>query len=188
MKNLTDYPITERFAYLIDGLLAFVWGRLHNPLGGLLLVAVHQRIRRIANRFARLAALIQAGKTPKIRIRAPSAASIATAPRAPSTQPKFPRARGWMLRMGKHEAAMFTNTLQELFIEPEMRALIAAHPAMARMLRPLCHMLGMDVLPPELIRPRPRRPAKAIRPPTPRAKPLPSPGRAAFVSKTKKIA
>ena len=68
-----------------------------------------------------------------------------------------------MLRLSKHEAAHFTNTLQYPFIENEMRPLIAAHAAVGRLLCPLCHMLGMVNPPVRTTLPTPGAPYAAAR-------------------------
>jgi hypothetical protein len=56
--------------------------------------------------------------------------------------PKF----GWLCRVASESigAGAFAYALRDLLMnDPEMRALLAATPATARILRPLCHMLGV---------------------------------------------
>lgn len=70
--------------------------------------------------------------------------------------PRMPRAFGALTRLGSYHAAAFANHLRLLLSEPEMQAAIAAAPGpMGRLLRPLCHALGIEK---ELL-PPPGRPA-----------------------------
>ena len=62
---------------------------------------------------------------------------------------RLPREFGWVGRM-LPEAAKYAGALQYLLRDPETMALVAKAPQAGRMLRPLCHLLG--VRPPEFLR------------------------------------
>jgi hypothetical protein len=181
-------PAPERFAeilYLLSWAVAKQagWG-----LSLQLIALIGSRITRIKQRFAALAARLAAGT---YRPRPPAAA-----PRRPPANPAkppppnpLPNRPGWLLPLEK-SAVAHREHLERLFADPEMVALLAQAPeAMARVLRPLCRMLRLD-LPPVLaaIKParrpqrpprpgKPRAPAPAVAPPPwpPRPVPLPPP-------------
>src|SRR5579859_4017940 len=123
-----------------------MWGRLERPLALLIL----DRIRGIAQRFARLATRIGAGK---YMPRRPAAAPRRrTAPRPCRPNP-LPQGFAWLIKLVP-EAAVYGSQLQFLFADPEMAALLEAAPAsLRRPLRSLCRMLG--VTPPPILAPPP---------------------------------
>ena len=63
-------------------------------------------------------------------------------------------------------AAPFAAELQRLIGDPQMAALLQANPGMARLLRPLCRMLGVQQ-PPEQRVPRPPLPGQPADEPRP---------------------
>ena len=84
-----------------------------------------------------------------------------------------------MRRLAPHpEINGYTMKIEDLLSHPDMRALIETTPAIARVLRPLCHLFGLRppphlALPPRARqtakpsarpRPKPRRPARPARP------------------------
>jgi hypothetical protein len=73
-----------------------------------------------------------------------------------------------MLHAMGHHVAVYRNLLEQLLAEPAMAELLAASPGAARIIRPLCHMLGL----PPPCKP-PGRPSQAQPPPTPEAQPAP---------------
>jgi hypothetical protein len=130
------------------------WGRLARPLALLIL----NRIREINQRFARLAALIRAGKYVPRRATTPRRAA-ARQPRRPNP---LPQDFAWLVKLVQ-ETAVYGSQLQALFRDPEMAALMAAAPAaMRRPLRSLCRMLG--VIPPPILALAPKNPPPAARP------------------------
>jgi len=142
-------------------------------LGGVSVILVWSRLRRLASRFVRLAARLEAGTKP-----APPRPA-APRPKRPKPPHRLPRGHAWLVRLVP-EAASGASQLQHLLAEPEMAALIAATPQMGRLLRPLCRMLGVAP-PPAIAKPppvtgaSPSRPA-AVRaprasPPAPRPRP-----------------
>jgi hypothetical protein len=73
--------------------------------------------------------------------------------------PKAPRKRGWVTHMAP-PCAEAGGWLHYFLQRDDMPAFLAAVPRAGRLLRPLCHMLG--VTPPEYLKlpPRPRKPRK----------------------------
>ena len=141
------------------------------PLAGPLIVVIWNRLRRIGERFARLAARIGAGKLRRRSARRPGMAP--SAPSAPRPQrpgsPALPRGFCWLLRLVP-ETTHGRTQLYHLLADPQMAALIAASPEMGRILRPLCRSLGIPPLPILL----PPRPAPAPEPPAPEPEPEPA--------------
>lgn len=123
---------------------------LRNPARVAIIVPLWTRLRRTAGRFDRLLARIAHGKD---QPHAPRAR--ASDPAAPARQKiAFPAPHGWLLKDLRHEGALYTQRLASLLSEPETAALIAHSPRMLRLLRPLCHMLGVRhaAVPPSLRR------------------------------------
>jgi hypothetical protein len=167
------------FAPLIEGLCqAVAAGGARGRLAGPLVILVWVRLRRLAGRFARLAARLQSGALP-----APghSRRGRPAATRSPPDPAKrLPQGFGWLVRLAP-EAAAGASQLRHLLAEPEMAALIAAAPQMGRLLRPLCRMLGVDP-PPGLGAPHgtapPQPPARPAHPAAPVGPPPALPRRA----------
>jgi hypothetical protein len=159
----------ERLAALIDGLCAAV--ARHGVRGLLtapLLLLLWSRLRRMAVRARHLAKLMAAG-APR------SAPPRKRAPRSEKSRPylRLPRGALWLVRAVPGTASG-AATLQFLLDDKEMAA-VADFPPMRRLLRPLCHMLG--VRPPPV---RPPEPPKPAPPPITRAsdrQPPPEPSR-----------
>jgi len=96
---------------------------------------------------------------------------------AKAARVRLPSAQGWMVRALGWEAVGHASQLGHLLTDPEMQALMAASPAVARVLRPLCRVLGVQPMPAALLavkaapvapvarpkRVRVRRSARAIR-------------------------
>jgi len=122
------------------------------------------RISRMANRFDALFAKWQAGNLPKPR---PSRAGQS---RKPCQRLRLPGRRAWLLHVTEHvrlAAAVCGGQLQHQFADPDFEKFLHAAPQAGRILRPLCHMLGID--PP----PAAQRPPRGPRTPTPRKPQLP---------------
>jgi hypothetical protein len=146
--------LAETFRLIIGGLCEAVARRIAaDRTAGPFILLIVARLRRIARRFAALAARVQAGKLKPPRHRTPK-------PRPPRERPPgLPRSFGWLIRFVPYEAACFGSQLQHQFSQPEMMALLEVAPQAGRILRPLCRMLQID-LPPAL-----RLPARPPRPP-----------------------
>ncbi len=142
-------------------------GRLAGPL----IILIWSRLRRLGTRFAALDARVQAGT-----LRATAAARRRAAPRAarPRPPPVLPRRFAWLIRLVP-ESAAGASQLQYLLAGPEMAALVAAAPQAGRILRPLCHMLGLR--PPAILAlpPPDRRAAPACPAGADPARPIPPP-------------
>ena len=135
-----------------------------------LLVLVWGRIGRMANRFEKLFARWRANTLPNRTLPRPRP-SRAGEPTTPRKNPGLPAGRAWLVHVVGYEAAGRASQLQHLLARPDMAEFLHAVPQAGRILRPLCHMLGIDP-PLEASRPRARqtRPpgAPASAPPTER--------------------
>ena len=104
-----------------------------------LLVAVWGRIGRIRTRLERLIALWRAGMLPKPR--KSRAGEVRAGVRKPSELPTVP---AWLVAAVR-EAAPLGAQLENLLSQEECKAFLAAVPQAARLLRPLCRMLGVGL-------------------------------------------
>ena len=127
-------------------------------------------VERVARRFQALHAAWQAGtlQPPRPRTSTPRP-KTPDAPATPSPRPpRFPRAKGWVLKRA-HEAAQAAGMLHMMLQEaPDIRAFATEVPRAARLLRPLCVALAVEQpgwlqLPPRPRAPRTPRPAKPRR-------------------------
>lgn len=152
--------------------------RLDSILGGLLLLIAAQfrrlgpltlplwiRISRARQRLGRLLARLADGTLPKPGKPRPGR------PGGPPAA-KLPRGQAWLVAILGYHAAGRSAQLNTLLADPAIAAAIAgapphAHVAIARTLRPLCRMLGID--PPDCLRPAqpPGAPASPPAPPRP---------------------
>jgi hypothetical protein len=175
-----DIPATlsapARFAQIIVGLCAALNWRRDAARTEELISYIVRRVETINRRFQRLAALIAAGKLPPEPPYKPRPAREdaplpdpegARAPKPPRPEPRVPWCFGWMsviapIEAGENCAMASAVRLRGLLEDPEMRALLEATPRMVRLLRPLCHGLGIpaSVLPALPPRPRRQRPPK----------------------------
>ena len=106
-------------------------------------------ITRTARRFDSIITRRLAGR---LRHHAPRPAGTApSAPRPPRL--RLPHQHAWLTVALKHHGAGHAHRLENLLAEPEAAALIAACPQAARLLRPLCRMLGIS---PAAIQPPPK--------------------------------
>ena len=131
-------------------------------------------LNRLAQRFAALAARVQAGKVAV----APRATRPRAAPETPRSRPPgLPQGFAWLARLAPSILPLRSQVCH-LLGDPELAALLAVAPGAGRILRPLCRMLGIEAgpgFPPALFqRPDPQpspdplpSPAPAPEPPTP---------------------
>jgi hypothetical protein len=169
--NMTYGPLpaipdlAQRLAAILAGLVAII-ARLYlrHPRQGLI-VPLYHRLTAAARRFTRLADRVHAGRP----ARRPRDGKGRKGGRKPHV--RLPHARAWLLKDLKHEAALYTLRLEALLAEPAMATLLAAAPQAARILRPLCHMLGANpaALPP--LPPRQPRKPRARKPRAPKQLP-----------------
>ncbi len=126
-------------------------------------LAAYNRIGRAAARLVTLYTRWKNNTLPALR---PSRPRTTQAPQ----KPYFPAGRAWLAGRTDHHVRGHASQLQHLLAQPEMAEFLTQVPRAGRILRPLCHMLGIE--PPPAIRPPPK--AKRIRPkrpPKPRAVP-----------------
>ncbi|MDD2862872.1 MAG: hypothetical protein PHI71_17650, partial [Acidiphilium sp.] len=139
-------PLFTRFAGFIDRLKQTIAAasvkvqgrpaRLPAPLGLLL----YGRLSRLTTRLRDLLARIEAERTKPRRIAAPRAPRKS----APKSAPILPRRFGWIAQPIP-EANAHAQNLRQFLCEPETESLIASDPRIGRILRPLCHLLGIDL-------------------------------------------
>ena len=153
-------PPAERLGGILDMLCRAIADRGGRKLlAGPLVILIWTRLRRISTRVLNLAARIEAGTNtpPKSRRRR------APRPQRPPPPLRLPRGKAWLIRLARLESAAAASQLRTLLAQPDMQALAAADPRMGRLLRPLCHMLGVAPTP-EIAAPRPvATPAPASR-------------------------
>ncbi len=133
------------------------------------LVLVWNVVGRAGTRLANLFARWQAGTLPRPRPR-PGRTRKPSAPIPPNR--RLPRTAAWLLHHIP-PSAVAGNRLASFLARPDFAEFLAAAPQAARILRPLCRMLGTPLPPALQLPPRPPR----RRPPRPRpAQPAPAPG------------
>ena len=136
------------------------------------------RLERLGNRLTRLYAQWQQGTLPKPRpgttrskpVRKPAP----QLPEFPGTAgmslvdapARLPQGRGWITRRIP-ETGPSAGALHDLLQQPHTQDFVQAAPQAARLLRPLCHALGVDQ-PAWLKLPACPRPQRKPRPPKPR--------------------
>ena len=141
--------LSDRFALIIEGLCQAVARRV--GLGGLagpFIILIWSRLRRLATRFACHAVAPLSSQAAPEAVIARAAKQSKRRPRSAS-QP-LPRHRAWLLRLVP-EAASGASQLRHFLADPEVASLLAQAPQLRRILRPLCHMLGIraaQALPP----------------------------------------
>ncbi len=126
-----------------------------------LILLVWNRICRLRNRFTRLMLLWERGQlpTPRPRAKRPSK------PR-PKPELRLPTAEMWLVKLVPFTAENIGH-IEGLLNDADIKALVAAHPAAGRILRPWARMFGIPLpdhlkLPPRAPRkPRPRKPPRA---------------------------
>ena len=140
----------------------------HRALAPLILLA-WTRITRLRNRFERLVLLWERDRLPAKQAPRPARARTAR----PKPELRLPTGNYWLNKLVP-ASCMVGGYLTALMEDPDTRALVAAHPAAGRTLRPLAKMLGLDL--PDYLKlpPRPRKP----RAPRPKAEPRPMSRRA----------
>ena len=158
----------RRFGAILAG-LAILIGRafLRHPRAALIM-PLWRYFTHTARRFDRLMAHIVAGRLPRKQL-----PGRPRPPAEPCTNWR-PSTRAWLVIDLKHEGAYFRGQIEALLNEPAMTTLLAAHPAAARLLRPLGHMLGLGPCRdpslnscPVLARPHPKPKPATPKPPRP---------------------
>lgn len=131
------------------------------------------RLGRISTRIHTLYAHWRAGTLPKPPALRPPSVLRARKPR-PAT-PRLPTRHAWVVAAIGYQAAGRSAQLNTLTADPAFTAFITAVPRAARLLRPLCRILGIAPLPPALALPPRTRPpqTRPSRIPAPQAAKLP---------------
>ncbi|MCC6718081.1 MAG: hypothetical protein IT555_09360 [Acetobacteraceae bacterium] len=124
-----------------------------------------QRIGRMSQRFQRLYHRWQAGTLPKPR---PSRAGQSR-PERPKP-PYFPRHHAWLAAKTDHNVRSLASQLTHLLARPDLDDFLKAAPQAGRILRPLCHMLGIEPPAPAILPAKPRAPR--TRPESPPSAPV----------------
>ncbi len=177
----TTTPLGHRLAVIVAGLYGVIAPRAAAEWAiTALLVRLVTRLDHMVLRLDRLVARWQAGTL------APPRPSRASRPRTSRPRLAFPRAAAWLNRLIP-ATARWSPGIGLLLASPECQALIADAPQAGRILRPLCHMLGIPLpvalrLPKRPRRPAPNPPPAAAAPPTapPPALPQPTPPRPVY--------
>jgi hypothetical protein len=165
---------TDRFILILTALLRWVWEKPGPAMTGPLSAAIRKRIRSIQDRLALLAKRFHDGTLRPPKPRGPRASRATADAAAPRTPPILPRGFGWLCGLVPSWAAAAGGQMQHQLKEPEMRALEAASPEAARLIRSLLWMTGGrhpdDRYPPPSPRSR-RREAEGLsgEPPAPAA-------------------
>ena len=152
-----------RFAGFIAALCACVAAEGVRHRRGSLTVLAWTRLRRLCARLETLATRPQAPAR-----RRPGRPGRSGPPH------RLPRAHGW-LRRAFPATASLAPQLRALLDAPDMQAFIAATPAAGRVLRPLCHTIGIAPPPALALPPKPRPPRAAQVAATPDPAPGPTP-------------
>ncbi|MBV8578898.1 MAG: hypothetical protein JOZ58_28165, partial [Acetobacteraceae bacterium] len=144
----------QLFALILKGLQKAM--AANGPKAGAYQVLVNptwNRISRLSARFLALVAAFREG-----RLRPPRSRTRRSSRKDGSPKPfRFPSKFGWLLRFGSEVACSRSQLEYWLNTNADAAAFIAAVPQSGRIIRPLCHMLGIEL--PEAVRlpPRPRR-------------------------------
>ncbi len=146
MNQIASLAPAERLAYIIENLCQVIGRRSDWRLGlaclpGQLLFQIWKRLRGIAFRFRARIARNTANPVPiPARLRKPRLARLGPArPRKPDP---LPRHYAWLLRLIQ-ETAHGRSQFCDFLADPEMATLLAQDPQLRRILRPLCHILGI---------------------------------------------
>ena len=143
--------VTTLLMAILSGLRAALAPHVnhHTPVTPIFLAA-YNRITRAANRLQDLFARWQTQTLPAPR------QSRAGQPYTPRARPYFPAGRAWLAGATDHHVRGRASQLEHLLSHPDMPKFLAAAPQAGRILRPLCHMLGIHMPAPLLLSPRAR--------------------------------
>ena len=173
MKNLI-----ETFALIILGLKTAIASNRYMPKARIAFIdVVWMRLHNMNNRFMRLYQRWKNGTLAKPRPPAPARVREAR----PAPRISLPRGRLWLIKDTQATAAYAGQLRHFLATHPDIPAFLEAAPQAGRILRPLCHALGINPEAPHgvkiphlaAIAPPPRRPRHPA-PPQPASQPAPS--------------
>jgi hypothetical protein len=161
MNTTAAKTLANRLTCFIDGLCKTIGTDAPTRgIGAPRAWAAWNRVRLLGDRLITLAERAQVGK-----IRVVSAPRPAPGPRAPRSSrarcgaaASLPQEFAWLRRL-LPETAQYEEILSDLLCDPELAVLVEKAPQTRRVLRPLCHLLGVQA--PELLQHRRRAPADA---------------------------
>ncbi len=146
-------PLAREIARQIDiilgGLIVLLETRSH--LLGRFAAPLCRRMIRLKERLLHLLADVAEGRLPRPHRPHPAPAE----PKARKPTLPIPRSRLWILARLGWQAAGRASQLSTLLHAPDVATTIAMSPGATRALRPLCHLLGIDLPPP--LRPNAQR-------------------------------
>ena len=174
VSRTAPFSAADRFVSMIDALCTVIVTGLAAGMSGPEVIGIWDRLTRILTRFAAILARPVKPRTTRTTTARPPVARQPIQPR-PFKVRRLPTGYGWLIRR-LPAASPFAEELQRLIGDPQMAALLQANPGMARMLRPLCRMLGVQQ-PPEQRAPRLQRAVHPAPEPPPPAPSTPAPAR-----------
>ena len=132
-----------RLALILAGLAAVVARRfLREPKLVGLIIPLWSWLSRSARRFERAVTRPVVRVPAVVRVRRVAARAVAVPSGIATPLVRLPSRKAWLVRALGWEAAAYGSQLSHLLGEPEMQAVLASVPAVGRILRPLCRMLG----------------------------------------------
>jgi hypothetical protein len=148
--------LSRGFRQIVDAMCRAIAERAaRDAAAGALLVLLWGRLRRLAGRLASVAAHAAAGT-----LRVPPRRAAPPVPPRTRVADKLPRSLTALARLAP-EAARYGGQLQVLLSHPDVAALLAEAPRLARYVRPLCRLLGVAPGPALPSPPRARPPSRA---------------------------
>lgn len=131
--------LARRLAAILLSLAALIArGFLRDPRRVGLIVPLCNYLNRTIGRFARLMARGAAGRR---------RAGVSRAARRSGSRAALPASSGWLIAPLRHDAVAHALQLKHLLGQPDAVAILAQLPQAARILRPVCRMLGFSPVP-----------------------------------------
>jgi len=170
MSGIAAHTLADRFAWFFDGLCKAIGVNAHKRgVEAALAWAIWNRVLLLGQRLIALGERARAGR---LRVRTQSsppqererARAVAVELEQQRPASKLPREFGWLRRM-LPETGQFAGVLSYLLRDPEVAALVERAPEAGRILRPLCHSLGIRT--PDFLRRRAGGIADAVASPAP---------------------
>ena len=113
---------------------------LRGMLSHVLMMLLYRRLGEVCQKMERLVARFQAGRLWQLKPQ--TRAGVRNAGKTGARI--WPGQSLWLVRVAGYQAAGYGCQLQHLLGKPEMVALLKASPQAARILRPVCRMLGIE--------------------------------------------
>ena len=145
MSDVIENTLVSRFAWMMEWLSKMMAAEAHaRRVDGPVTVAAWARFQRLGQRFAALAAQWQAGTLPEAKPMRVRAAVVRVAkPRVPGL---ISWGVNWFRKLFPDTATPLAGGLNQLVEgDADVKALAAATPEAGRILRPMCHMVGLKV-------------------------------------------